>query len=208
MAFHFGPGPGAHVAFDQGFAIVLDLHGNRYWALDAAALARPESSPAVERLLQSGRLRRLSPPAASIGGVATSEARARYAPPRAVGSTTWTNLIRFVVACVWARGIVAGGRLRRAQEVLARKWRVSPTSDVHDEIAQFELLRPLWPDDQVCLFDSLALVRFLRSAGHEAEIVFGVRARPFSAHCWVERQGEVLSDLNGQFASYAVILRI
>ena len=45
-------------------------------------------------------------------------------------------------------------------------------------------------------------------SGRDAKIVFGVRTRPFSAHCWVESEQEVLLDLTGQFASYVVICRL
>ena len=42
-----------------------------------------------------------------------------------------------------------------------------------------------------CLFDSLALLGFLARHGVYADWVFGVQARPFAAHCWVQ-QGEVV----------------
>jgi hypothetical protein len=48
------------------------------------------------------------------------------------------------------------------------------------------------PDD--CLARSLALYRFLRSAGVAAEHVIGVRRFPFGAHAWVECDGAPLLD--------------
>ncbi|HEX8645545.1 MAG TPA: lasso peptide biosynthesis B2 protein [Thermoleophilaceae bacterium] len=40
-----------------------------------------------------------------------------------------------------------------------------------------------------CLLRSLSLYRFLRSAGHPAEHVIGVRRHAFAAHAWVECEG-------------------
>jgi hypothetical protein len=45
-----------------------------------------------------------------------------------------------------------------------------------------------------CLMKSIALLRALRSNGHEAELVIAVQARPFVAHCWVQWNGTVLND--------------
>ncbi|HEY4212037.1 MAG TPA: lasso peptide biosynthesis B2 protein [Steroidobacteraceae bacterium] len=42
-----------------------------------------------------------------------------------------------------------------------------------------------------CLFDSLALLGFLARHDVYADWVFGVQARPFAAHCWVQ-QGEIV----------------
>lgn len=209
MAFHFGPGPDAYLAFDQGFAVVLDLANNRYWALDADALSRPEPTPAIKALLHCGSLRALAPPQAHIGQAIRSAARITHTPPRkapALDAAAWG---RFLIACLWARWVVSTGRLDAARRTLVRlRSGQASTQDAGEAVARFEQMRPLWPGDQVCLFDSLTLARFLLSEGRDAKIVFGVRTRPFSAHCWVESEQEVLLDLTGQFASYVVICRL
>ncbi|MCJ8157044.1 lasso peptide biosynthesis B2 protein [Sphingomonas sp. LaA6.9] len=53
----------------------------------------------------------------------------------------------------------------------------------------------LWlsPHDR-CLARSIALLGALRRRRVAAELVFGVTARPFAAHCWVEAGGIVLND--------------
>jgi len=48
------------------------------------------------------------------------------------------------------------------------------------------------PDD--CLGRSLALYRYLRSAGFAVAHVIGVRRIPFRAHAWVEYEGDVVLD--------------
>jgi hypothetical protein len=44
------------------------------------------------------------------------------------------------------------------------------------------------------LFDSLALVHFLRGFGFHPQWVFGVKLDPFGAHCWVQQDGGLLND--------------
>lgn len=48
------------------------------------------------------------------------------------------------------------------------------------------------PDD--CLARSLAMYRYLRSAGFPVAHVIGVQRIPFRAHAWVEHEGQVVLD--------------
>lgn len=59
------------------------------------------------------------------------------------------------------------------------------------------------PDD--CLLRSLALYRFLRSAGADAEHRIGVKRFPFGAHAWVEHDGEVLLGESGHASGFVPI---
>jgi hypothetical protein len=61
-------------------------------------------------------------------------------------------------------------------------------------IESFYQLRPLYPRPYLCLFDSLALLEFLACQGHFPRLIFGVRADPFSAHCWIQAGNVVLND--------------
>lgn len=54
--------------------------------------------------------------------------------------------------------------------------------------------RPLFPRNYLCLFDSLALIRFLSRFDLYPDWVFGVREAPFTAHCWVQDGAVVLND--------------
>jgi hypothetical protein len=58
----------------------------------------------------------------------------------------------------------------------------------------FERLRPLLPGTALCLARSMLLLEFLRLNGIHANWIFGVRTRPFSAHCWVQAGETVLND--------------
>lgn len=44
-----------------------------------------------------------------------------------------------------------------------------------------------------CLAKSIALVTALRRSGIDAHLIFGVTARPFAAHCWVQSDGMVIN---------------
>ena len=68
--------------------------------------------------------------------------------------------------------------------------------------------RPLFPRDYLCLFDSLALVRFLSRYDLYPDWVFGVRDDPFSAHCWVQAGAIVLNDHLDNVIGYAPIMTV
>lgn len=57
-----------------------------------------------------------------------------------------------------------------------------------------------------CLFDSLTLLNFLAHYGITADWVFGVQARPFAAHCWVQQQDVVFNDTVEHVSGYTPIM--
>lgn len=59
-----------------------------------------------------------------------------------------------------------------------------------------------------CLPRSLALYRFLLSAGIPAEHVIGIQMYPFQAHAWVECQGLVLCDMRDHVSCFSELARI
>jgi hypothetical protein len=59
----------------------------------------------------------------------------------------------------------------------------------------FIRLRPLlFGAQDACLYDSLALTRFLSYYGQYPACVIGVQTAPFGAHCWVQETGFVFND--------------
>ena len=58
-----------------------------------------------------------------------------------------------------------------------------------------------------CLPRSLALTRFLRTAGFPAEHVMGVALYPFEAHAWVELAGSALNEGATFLTRFTVIQR-
>jgi hypothetical protein len=75
-------------------------------------------------------------------------------------------------------------------------------------IAAFKELRPLYPRPYLCLFDSLALLEFLASYRVFPQMVFGVVADPFQAHCWLQEGNVVLNDDIERVGKYKPILSV
>ena len=74
-------------------------------------------------------------------------------------------------------------------------------------IATFGQLRPfLFASREACLFESFALLEFLARHGIYANWVFGVQARPFAAHCWVQQHRVVLNDTVESASGYTPIM--
>jgi hypothetical protein len=78
-----------------------------------------------------------------------------------------------------------------------------PLSDL---VHTFLSLRPLYPREYLCLFDSLCLVHFLAQFGHFPQWIFGVKLEPFGAHCWVQSGDVVLNDTVEVIGQYTPIL--
>lgn len=68
--------------------------------------------------------------------------------------------------------------------------------------------RSLFPRDYLCLFDSLALIRFLWHYDLYPDWVFGVQGEPFCAHCWVQAESIVLNDHLDNVADYTPIMTV
>ncbi|WP_049781719.1 lasso peptide biosynthesis B2 protein [Asticcacaulis excentricus] len=81
-------------------------------------------------------------------------------------------------------------RKRRAK----RRPDTGTDSDLHALLGCFGGSRHLLSMNDQCLPTSLALCHFLLSYGHTADVVIGVRLRPFAAHAWVQRGEVLLSD--------------
>ncbi len=120
------------------------------------------------------------------------------------------SIIRFF----WACGTV-DWRLRRTTfarnlaRIAARRQSgklVDGTASASRLISIFKSLRPLYPRAYLCLFDSLALLEFLAGYHLCPNIVFGVVADPFQAHCWLQEGITVLNDDVERVRRYKPIL--
>lgn len=85
---------------------------------------------------------------------------------------------------------------------------LAPDPELIRRAAVFERLLPWAPRQEACLYRSFMLLRFLGDFGRDANWVFGVRTRPFEAHCWVQAGGVVLNDSMDHARTYAPILVI
>lgn len=87
------------------------------------------------------------------------------------------------------------------------------TADAFDEdrahrlIAMFTSLRPFFfTAKDMCLFETLALSEFLAQHDLFPRWVFGVRARPFAAHCWLQHGAILLNDTLDHIGRYTPIM--
>lgn len=77
-----------------------------------------------------------------------------------------------------------------------------------DLVSRFVRLRPWFPRPYLCLFDSLALIQFLARHDVYPTWVFGVRTKPFNAHCWVQLGDLLLNDSLERVRSFTPIMAI
>jgi hypothetical protein len=73
-------------------------------------------------------------------------------------------------------------------------------------MAVYGALRPLFPKPYICLFDSLAALEFLARQGCWPKWVFGVKASPFGAHCWLQEEELVLNDSVEHVSAFTPIM--
>jgi hypothetical protein len=74
-------------------------------------------------------------------------------------------------------------------------------------IQVFACLRPYaLSATSTCLLDALALGTFLVSNGQRCSLVFGVRTRPFAAHCWLQNDATVMNDTIETVAAFTPIM--
>ncbi len=193
------------------WVIFLDLARNRYQAASIAQAGGLVAVPAHEAAIGDFEQ--------NWGGLAQAGLAARTTrtewptPAHCDVRLTWRDMALLALACIWAGGIVKRGAMLEAFcELRRRKVRLScgaadfaSAERVHSKFAAGRIWAPA---AYVCLFDSLALSLFLIKRGVRSDLVFGVRSRPFSAHCWVEVDGVILDDGGEDCRSFAEIARV
>ena len=76
-------------------------------------------------------------------------------------------------------------------------------------VAAYIRLRPLlFTAQDACLFDSLALMRFLSYYRIFPTCVIGVQTGPFGAHCWVQHEAVVFNDQPEYVRRFTPILAV
>jgi transglutaminase superfamily protein len=126
------------------------------------------------------------------------------------------TLFAFVVASIFAKAALRFWPFDRVvQRVAQRKARYSKTNEPLDlERARrlmeaFERMRVfLFSSRDECLHDSLAVLEFLARYRIFPSWVFGVRARPFAAHCWIQHGNVAFNDTVERVSTYVPIMAI
>jgi len=204
--------PHVRACLDGAYIVFLDLRLDRYWSVPARTAPAIAGLVATERVYGSGAKlveRGLIGPT-SDGSVPV--ARRAAAPEHKLlhDSHSKLSLSDFVLcatACWWTSRSLARRRLDLTLARLAefKSRALKPEADAQHLIGVFEEFRPWFPRRRVCLFDALALFRFMVMRGLTPDLVFGVRTAPFAAHCWVEWQGRLASDSSDHCASFTPI---
>lgn len=127
--------------------------------------------------------------------------------------------LRFVSSAIRARLLLKNRTFdavidrarRRAERGRAERGRrhgtSAPQSELHQLIDAFSRLQPFFfAAKDACLLDALALSEFLFGYGVFPSWVFGVQARPFAAHCWLQLDGIVLNDTVDHVKRYTPIM--
>ena len=223
------------VCRDEEYIVVLDVKRDRYFALEAtktAALtfllpgwpapppeqppAEPSAQQAAAPLLREGWLVEKSAGSKEATPVQAPLPQADLMEVAGSGAARLRlrTIIAFVAASVFAKFALRFWRFERVVDWVARrKARHSDDGAEFDPerarqlIDAFVRLRVfLFSSREECLHDSLAVLAFLAQHGVFPSWVFGVRARPFEAHCWVQYRGIVCNDTVEQVSSYIPIM--
>ena len=186
-AAHGSPGTGQELAADVAAAPLLQ----QGWLLEFQTPSK-EATPA----------RPPAPETELLGGITVESATT---PTRAI--------LIFVFASVFAKLALRFWRFERVIRRVAERKAAHPDSGAMDVVRARELVDSfarlrafLFSHRDKCLHDSLALLEFLARYGIFPSWVFGVRARPFVAHCWVQYGDVVFNDTVEHVASYTPIM--
>jgi Transglutaminase-like superfamily/Coenzyme PQQ synthesis protein D (PqqD) len=171
-------------------AAEFDVEEGR-WRADLAAFAR--------RCVQEGLL--------ESAGSASVTVPVRGRPPRARSAHPTT--VHALSCLLGTRRALRRQGFGATYESYAGIGVVSKHEQLAPALSTFTRAENMFVPDRApgdCLLRSLALYRFLRSIGCQAEHVMGVRRFPFRAHAWVECDGAAVLD--DRFHSFTPIARI
>jgi hypothetical protein len=134
---------------------------------------------------------------------------------KSTSASCWSYTIPFFLSCARASRQLRKERFESIiADTKARKSRDRSPAAAFDIqrarplLAVFERLRWFYPRPYLCLFDSLALTHFLGRFGLHPDWVFGVKADPFEAHCWVQADRLVLNDTLGHVSGFSPIMYV
>lgn len=112
-------------------------------------------------------------------------------------------------ATLWFRAARRRPTVRQlADRVRKRSGRRDAPEAIAERVEVFRQLLPLAPWGGACLFQAELLLGFLNAAGLDADWVFGVRAWPFLAHCWLQVDDVAVSQSPETLTLYRPILVI
>ena len=200
----------------EGRTIVLDIAADRYWQLgeDAGRLLESVGAgtpsgideDALARLVTLGFVAPAGEgapatptcPGSAIGASLSLPSKSALEQARQQDHAGWMMACEVAMLAFAARVALRRLALKSILDRLsARRQRDTPTPpDTNlEQLAQgFARCRRLVPLRPRCLPDSIAFLWFAMRRGHAPQLVFGVEAFPFTAHCWVQDGDVILTD--------------
>jgi len=129
-------------------------------------------------------------------------------PPR----VTPVDMLYFLLAFIKVEITLRRKKLPAAIARICRRNTLASAKDVDYNrlrllITKFRLIRPfIYSARENCLKDAFVLVEFLARYGFYPNWIFGVRTRPFIAHCWVQSNDYVLNDTPDHIGTFTPIM--
>ncbi|PTS89234.1 lasso peptide biosynthesis B2 protein [Sphingomonas sp. HMWF008] len=199
--------------------IFLDVRADRYFGLGASAelafrramaeFPVDKDDPPIAPLLERGILVDRAPfaPRACPAPAAASESLLDLDRPRVAIHSLLGACGALAAARATLRWTGLASTLEQVRGSGVRKPAVASAFDRLLEVAAaFDQSARLMRSHDQCLARSIAIMHRLASLGVAAELVIGVRVRPFAAHCWVQQGPRLISDRVDQVRSYTPIL--
>jgi len=194
---------------DRG-AIFLDLTANRYFCLNAATdhafrriVIGDALDPSLERdlrpLLSEGLLHRaeslraMSPPSVEPPVLSLAVGAAPAAVRTIAAALGHHVMVRLEMRTLGLKTMV-GRRRTRKRPSAVRDDPAASIAGAHPVLAAHRAVDKLVGGVDRCLVRSLALIDHLARHDLHPDMVIGVRAGAFSAHCWVQQGSTLLND--------------
>jgi len=224
------------VCVNDEHVVLLDLKQDRYWALEAAKTAPladlvpgwpvhaetgaandpGEAQEVAEALRDQGILSGPDGQGKDATPVSLPPAARELLSPEAYKRAPlgFVTVLRFIAASVAAKVSLRLTPFERVIRKFSQRRRAGASTSgpvdldaARALVESFARLRVFFfTSRNECLFDSLALLGFLARHGIYADWVFGVQARPFAAHCWVQKGDVVFNDTVEHVSGYTPIM--
>jgi hypothetical protein len=201
-----------HLSFCEvdGRTIFLDLRRDRYIELDPRTRsmlndvreltgAAEEAPPGAEQLRRLGLIFPVEGPTRIAAAGTTVPARSLLDDPARSGRPAWPLLPQILpILRRSRRSLTRDGLEMVVNEVRLRNLGppgpATSVAELGAAAERFRAARRLIPMATNCLLDSLSLSSFLSRRGFKADLVFGVKLDPFTAHCWLQTSDAIVND--------------
>jgi Transglutaminase-like superfamily len=228
--------PNKHACMTAGRVVILDLENDKYLSLDADTSALlgadvdllssrdglPQIDPAsplgkaLVHLADNGILSTARPPRdAGVRRPCLTPKREILLQPSFRQHVGAHDVARYIASAMSAKCALRMCSLHRVvldeqrKAILASSGgrmfdpaRAAPLCSIYSR------LRVIATGPGQCLFDSLALKRFLAKYGLFPEWIFGVHLNPFAAHCWLQHGDTLVHDSLDFVSRYTPIMAV